>query len=86
MSDRDFYDKLFARTRGKQTFTARIIANAILGSMDRLGFRKNKRINILEVGCSKGWLAAKLASYGSVVAVDMAEKTLEENRQLYPEA
>jgi 2-polyprenyl-3-methyl-5-hydroxy-6-metoxy-1,4-benzoquinol methylase len=42
------------------------------------------RPNIMEFGCGNGWLAEKLAAYGPVTGVDIADKAITEARRRVP--
>jgi SAM-dependent methyltransferase len=42
------------------------------------------RPNILEVGCANGWLSARLAQFGQVTGVDLAQKAIAAAKKRYP--
>jgi SAM-dependent methyltransferase len=42
--------------------------------------------NILELGCSNGWLAEKLAAFGPVTGVDISDEAIEQARRRVPGA
>ena len=49
--------------------------------MNQIGSEPN--INILDVGCGRGWLANKLTPYGFVTGIDPVPGVIEYARQLY---
>ncbi|MDD5011513.1 MAG: class I SAM-dependent methyltransferase [Phycisphaerae bacterium] len=85
MNNSDFYDNFFRKIRHKINFTTRILVNEILNCIKKIKTDGNSDFKILELGCGRGWLASKLSQFGKVKAVDLAKKTIEENRKYYPE-
>ncbi|MFA5293179.1 MAG: class I SAM-dependent methyltransferase [Phycisphaerae bacterium] len=85
MNHSDFYDVFFKKIRHKINFTTRILIHEILNCVKKTDSRGNPDFRILELGCGRGLLAAKLLRFGKVKAVDLAEKTIEDNRKFYPE-
>jgi 2-polyprenyl-3-methyl-5-hydroxy-6-metoxy-1,4-benzoquinol methylase len=45
-----------------------------------------QRPNILELGCSNGWLAEKLAAFGPVTGADISDEAIEQARRRVPSA
>jgi 2-polyprenyl-3-methyl-5-hydroxy-6-metoxy-1,4-benzoquinol methylase len=42
-------------------------------------------LRILDLGCGKGYLSEALARFGSVTGVDLAEETIERNKERFPQ-
>jgi SAM-dependent methyltransferase len=45
-----------------------------------------ERPNIIELGCSNGWLAEKLAAFGPLTGVDISDEAIEQARRMVPSA
>jgi 2-polyprenyl-3-methyl-5-hydroxy-6-metoxy-1,4-benzoquinol methylase len=56
-----------------------------MACISKAGFEAGGDKRIFEIGCGKGWVTSQLREFGKVTAFDTAEKTIEENRQVYPD-
>ncbi|MFZ0927667.1 MAG: methyltransferase domain-containing protein [Syntrophobacteraceae bacterium] len=82
-SQRAFWNKwdgqcLREDTLGEQAIRRGETALSLLQSLKLAGPK------ILELGCGNGWLAEKLAAFGSITGVDIAEKAIEEAARRVP--
>src|SRR5215213_444620 len=49
------------------------------------GWLKGRQgLSILEAGCGAGWMSERLAKFGSVIAVDLADEVIERAQQRVP--
>ena len=45
----------------------------------------NQPLNILDVGCGRGWLSALMSQYGSVTGIEPVENVVEHAKTLFPD-
>jgi len=80
---RTFWNEWNTTSREKVPLTAhaKLEASVILGWLRELG---RQDLSILEIGCGSGWLSERLAEYGDVTGLDMADEVLERARLRAP--
>lgn len=47
------------------------------------GLKFNNEVNILEIGCGRGWLSQKLSQYGSVIGIEPVEQVVKYAKKLF---
>jgi SAM-dependent methyltransferase len=75
ITQRQFWNGWFADVLEKESFDPSTLRrdNVVLQLARSLGLSKPE---ILEVGCGAGWLSARLAHFGHVTGVDLADKAV----------
>ena len=49
-----------------------------------LDTKPNKKIDIIDFGCGRGWLANKLSKYGNVLGIEPVKNVVDYAKKLYP--
>lgn len=57
------------------------LIESIISSIRDLKSKSNHRLNIIDLGCGRGWITDALSEYGDVVGIDLSINTAE---RLYP--
>lgn len=85
-TEEEFYTYLFTKNPSwsskEPNEDERIRLTEIKKVIDRL--KLNGNLNVLEIGCGRGWLSGKLAQYGNVTGIEPVEPVVKYAKKLFP--
>jgi len=73
--NKDYYNKKFGEESDTSLNTEELMRWKII-NFKLLTLDIGQHANILDFGCGRGWLSAKLATYGQVTGVDLSPKSI----------
>jgi glycosyltransferase involved in cell wall biosynthesis len=79
---KSYYDtKWLSQHKRKKGGHEACLAEFIIYSIRAISSKSNHRLNIIDLGCGRGWITDALSRYGDVVGIDLSVSTAE---KLYP--
>ncbi len=86
-TEEEFYTYLFTKNPSWSSKEPNEDENIRLAEIKNVidGLKLNGKINILEIGCGRGWLSGKLAAYGNVTGIEPVEPVVKYAKKLFPD-
>lgn len=78
----NFYDQRWSKPMAAKGVSAVLRRRQIISLVRK--YTKASELQILDLGCGKGYLSEALSRFGNVTAVDYAKKTIESNQKRVP--
>lgn len=78
-----FYDNMWSDKAASKGVSATLRRRQVISFVKQYTLGVN--LKILDLGCGQGYLSEALARFGSVTGVDLAEETIERNKERFPQ-
>lgn len=88
LSEKEFYENLFIRHPSWNTKEPNQDESKrwdIIETYINNQYQNNQKLDILDLGCGRGWLSNLLSKYGKVTGIEPVEKVVDYARKIFPE-